>query len=86
MAKHQFTPAGVCAKNIEFEITDGKISSFEIVGGCPGNLIGIKKIILGMTPQEVIEDFKDVKCGVRNTSCPDQISIALTEYLEKISA
>ena len=56
------------------------INSVVIAGGCPGNLLGISRIIKGMTIAEVVEDFTGVRCGAKQTSCPDQIAEALLEY------
>lgn len=78
-----FTPSKlVCSKQIEFKIENNVINDCKIIGGCPGNLLGISKIIVGKSPEEVIEVFKDVRCGNRATSCPNEISIALEQYLE----
>lgn len=73
---------GVCSKSIEFEITDGIVHNVKFVGGCAGNTVGIAKLVEGMKASEVIEKLKGTKCGFKNTSCPDQLSIALKQYLE----
>lgn len=73
---------GVCSKAIEFEITDGIVHNVKFVGGCAGNTVGIAKLVEGMKASEVIEKLKGTKCGFKNTSCPDQLSIALKQYLE----
>ncbi len=76
-----FKPTGVCARNISFELDGTKIKSVNFEGGCPGNLLGISQIVVGMEAAEVIEKFKDVKCGAKKTSCPDQLAIALSEAI-----
>ncbi|MGB5823849.1 MAG: TIGR03905 family TSCPD domain-containing protein [Proteocatella sp.] len=87
MEKIVFTPSAlVCSKEIQFSIKNDVILDCKISGGCPGNLIGISKIMVGKNPQEVIEAFKGVTCGKRGTSCPNEISVALEQYLKKKQA
>ncbi|SHJ67835.1 TIGR03905 family TSCPD domain-containing protein [Tepidibacter formicigenes] len=78
-----FRTSGVCAKEIRFEIEKDIIKSVEFVGGCPGNLLGIKKLIEGKKIDDIIEQFKGIPCGNRSTSCPDQLTKALLLYKKK---
>lgn len=78
-----FKTSGVCSKEIRFEIEDDVIKSVEFVGGCPGNLIGIKTLVEGSTVDEVIEKLKGIPCGSKSTSCPDQFTKALELYKKK---
>ena len=78
--KFEYTPKGTCSKKMVFDLEGDVINSVVITGGCPGNLLGISRIIKGMTIAEVVEDFKGVRCGAKQTSCPDQITEALLEY------
>ena len=66
----------VCSEEIILEIKDHKIESLEFIGGCPGNLLGISKLVQGM-------DIDTVSCGGKPTSCPDQLAAALRMYKEK---
>ena len=72
-----YNPQGVCSKQFVIEHEDGKIVSIKIIGGCPGNLQGISKLRVGMPINEVIDRLEGIRCGMRSTSCPDQISKAL---------
>ena len=74
-----YKPEGVCPSNIEIDVEDGIINSVEFTGGCPGNLLGISKLVKGMKVSDVIEQFEDVKCGKRATSCPAQLAKALKQ-------
>ncbi len=76
-----YTPVGVCARNIEFEIENGLVKSIDFTGGCNGNLGGISSLIVGMKVEDVIQKLEGVDCKGRGTSCPDQISIAFKKYL-----
>ena len=56
------------------------IKSLKIVGGCPGNTVGVSRLVEGRTIDEVIEMLKGIECGVKGTSCPDQVARALENY------
>ncbi|WP_243546962.1 TIGR03905 family TSCPD domain-containing protein [Pseudodesulfovibrio tunisiensis] len=79
--RETFTPKGVCSKLIRFAVEDGKVRNVAFTGGCDGNLKGIAKLVEGMDAEEVIEKLQGITCGKKATSCPDQFSIALREYL-----
>ncbi len=72
---------GVCSREVDVELRDGKISHIDIIGGCPGNLQGIKSLLIGMDAREAIERMRGIHCGSKSTSCPDQISYALEQAL-----
>ena len=76
----KFKPSGVCAKEMSFDIIDNKIKNLNFINGCPGNLIGLSKLIDGMDIDEVIEKLRGVDCRGKGTSCPDQLSKALEEW------
>lgn len=61
-------------------ISNNIIRDIQFFGGCPGNLIGIKNLIIGMEIDEVISKFSAVQCGDKPTSCPDQLAICLKQY------
>lgn len=67
-----------------FEIDNEIIKSLKIIGGCPGNTIGVSRLVEGKKIDEVIEMLKGIPCGMRGTSCPDQVAMALLEYKEKM--
>ena len=83
MEKIIYKPVGVCSKEMVFELDGEIIADVKILGGCAGNLLGISKMIKGMNYQEVISVFENVKCGYKNTSCPDQIATALKQHYIK---
>ena len=65
---------------MRFDLDQDVIRKVDIVGGCPGNLMGISRILQGKHIDEVIRSFEGVRCGMKPTSCPDQIAQALKEY------
>ncbi len=80
-----YTPKGVCSMQMIFEIDGDIIKSLEIIGGCPGNTVGVSRLVQGKKIDEVIKMLKGIPCGVRPTSCPDQVAKALEEYKAKVS-
>lgn len=77
--KYHYDTSGTCSRAIDIEINDGKISSVAFSGGCHGNTQGIASLVVGMTPQEVIDRLKGIRCGAKPTSCPDQLATALQQ-------
>ena len=80
---YKFRPRGVCSQEMRVTLEDGIIQNVEIIGGCSGNLQGISRLIQGMPAEEAIRRMKGIRCGFKDTSCPDQLSIALTEALQQ---
>ena len=79
--EYNYVPSNrVCSRNISFEIKDNKIYNLKCVGGCPGNLNAISKLLEGKDMDETIELLKGNQCGIRGTSCADQLAIALEKY------
>ena len=74
-----FTTTGVCAKTISFNVEDDIVKEVTFNGGCNGNLQGISSLVAGMKIDEVITRLKGIDCGGRGTSCPDQLSKALSD-------
>lgn len=82
--KHSYFTQGTCSQVIDFEIDDkGLIRNVMFMGGCHGNLQGIARLVDGMSPQEAIAKLEGIRCGYKNTSCPDQLAQALKQALCK---
>ena len=81
--KFTFYPQGVCSMMIEIELEGETIKEVIFTGGCNGNLNGISKLIQGMNARDVIEKLQGTRCGVNETSCPDQLSRALKQALDQ---
>ena len=73
----QYTPRGVCSRAFTIQVEDGKIQSVEVIGGCHGNLQGLAALLRGMPVEEAVERLEGIRCGMKPTSCPDQIAQAL---------
>ena len=83
MKSVEFNPVGVCSKKMVVECDNNEIiTKVQIIGGCPGNTLGVSKLCLGRSVDEVISLLEGVRCGMRSTSCPDQLSKALKKLKE----
>ncbi len=79
-----YQPRGVCSRNITFEVTpEGTVHDVAFQGGCSGNLQGIASLVEGMQLEEAIRRLSGIRCGFKNTSCPDQLACALKKYKEE---
>lgn len=76
---------GVCSSSIHFDVNDNKISNVSFVGGCNGNLQGISRLVEGMDINDAISRLDGIRCGFKQTSCPDQLCKALKNYVENES-
>ena len=76
-----YTTRGTCSRMIHITLEDGVVESVTFDGGCAGNTKGVSALVRGMRAEEAIERLKGIRCGFKNTSCPDQLSQALREYL-----
>ena len=72
-----YTPKGVCSRQIDLVIEDNVIIDAKFTGGCSGNTQGVAALVIGMDVDEAIRRIKGIKCGMKDTSCPDQLSRAL---------
>lgn len=73
---------GVCSRAINIEVEDGIIVDVVFVGGCSGNTQGVAALAKGMKVEDAIAKLEGIKCGFKNTSCPDQLAIALHEMVD----
>ncbi|MBO5891749.1 MAG: TIGR03905 family TSCPD domain-containing protein [Oscillospiraceae bacterium] len=80
----EYKTKGTCSQYINFEIEDGKLKNVQYIGGCNGNLKGISSLVEGMDVDEVIARLEGTTCGMKDTSCPDQLATALTQAKEKL--
>ena len=74
---YNYKPSGVCSTNIEFDVEDGVVKNVKYTGGCNGNLKMISKLLDGMTAQEIAAKCSGNICGMRGTSCADQLARAM---------
>lgn len=82
--EYRYKPQGVCSSEMIINIEGDTIKSVKIVNGCAGNTAGVSKLVEGRKIDEVIGLLKGIPCGLRGTSCPDQLAKALEEIKAKI--
>lgn len=75
-----YSTKGTCSRQILFDVdADNKMHNVRFIGGCGGNLQGIAKLVEGKNIDEIETLLSGIRCR-NNTSCPDQLSKAITEY------
>lgn len=72
-----YRPKGVCSQLMEIDVENGIIEKVEVKGGCSGNLQGISSLLVGMKAEDAIARMEGIRCGFKDTSCPDQLAKAL---------
>ena len=77
--QYEYKTKGTCSRSILFDIEGGKVKNVQFIGGCNGNLKGIAALVEGMDVQDVISRVEGLQCGMKSTSCPDQLAQALKE-------
>ena len=82
---YTFKPQGVCSMEMQVDIEDGIIKEAKIVGGCPGNTVGVSRLVAGMKVDDAIKLLKGIPCGIRGTSCPDQFARGLEKIKEEMA-
>ena len=82
MDQISYSPKGVCSRKIDITVDkdSGVIDSVKFTGGCAGNTQGVSKLLIGMKIDDAIERLSGIRCGFKPTSCPDQLSRALSQY------
>ena len=84
MNKHiEYRTSGTCSRMITLDVEDGVITNCKFSGGCHGNTQGVAALVCGMKAEDAIKKLEGIKCGFKNTSCPDQLARALKESLEQ---
>ena len=81
--QYEYKTQGTCSQRIIFEIEDNKVRNVQFIGGCSGNTQGVARLIEGMDVNEAISRIDGIRCGMRPTSCPDQLATALKQALKE---
>lgn len=77
----EYQPQGVCSRAMRVTVEDGVVQSVEVVGGCNGNLKGIMSLVKGMKAEDVVARLEGIRCGMKSTSCPDQLAKAIRKAM-----
>ena len=81
--QYEYKTKGTCSQRILFEIEDNKVLNLQFIGGCHGNLQGVSRLVEGMDVNEVIHRLEGIRCGMKSTSCPDQLATALKQAIQE---
>ncbi len=81
--KYTYIPRGVCSTKLDFELEGDIVKNVQFSGGCNGNLKAIATLVDGMSVDEVSQKLSGISCGMKSTSCTDQLATALKQALEK---
>lgn len=84
--QYHYETKGTCSRAIDINLDEatGTIRSVRFTGGCNGNTKGLTALVEGQKATDVITRLQGIRCGMRPTSCPDQLAEALTEALEQL--
>ncbi|MEA4965752.1 MAG: TIGR03905 family TSCPD domain-containing protein [Oscillospiraceae bacterium] len=80
----EYKPHGTCSTKIRFDIDDHRVRNVVYENGCSGNLQGVGRLVDGMEVDEVIARLKGIRCGYKDTSCPDQLAKALEQAKKQL--
>ena len=83
--EYTYKTKGTCSREITFTVEDGKVTNVQFFGGCNGNLKGIGALVEGMNIDDVIARVEGITCGMKSTSCPDQLAQALKQAKEEMN-
>lgn len=81
--RYTYKTQGVCSQQITFDIDGGIISNIEFFGGCSGNLKAISLLLDGTDAQEAAKKLRGNTCGFKNTSCADQLALAIQKAMQE---
>lgn len=79
----RYIPKGVCSQAIDVELDGEIITNVKFTGGCHGNTQGLAKLAEGMSAHDAISKLRGIRCGFKNSSCPDQLANALEAALKE---
>lgn len=78
----EYRPRGVCSQLMRVTVEDGIVQDVQVIGGCSGNLKGIMSLVKGMKAEDVVEKLEGIRCGMKPTSCPDQLAKAIKRAMQ----
>lgn len=79
---YEYRTSGTCSSKIDFDLENGKLRNVHFTNGCNGNLQGIGRLVEGMDAEEAKERLRGIRCGMKETSCPDQLARAIEKAMQ----
>ena len=83
--RYEYKTRGVCSQKIIFDMEGDVVTHMEVVGGCHGNLQGICRLVEGLTADQIYDRLAEIRCGMKPTSCPDQIAQAVKDAAASVN-
>lgn len=83
---HSYKTKGTCSTQIDFDLNGDIVSNVQFIGGCNGNLQGISSLVDGLTVEQIESKLKSIRCGFKQTSCPDQLAAAVRQAYNEENA
>ena len=83
---YEYQPRGVCSRRIRLTLENGTVREVCFEGGCSGNTQGVSRLVDGMPAEEAVRRLSGIRCGSKNTSCPDQLASAIRQAMERENA
>ena len=80
---HDYRTEMVCSQLISFDLDGDTVTNVKFLGGCNGNLKAISKLVDGMSVEEIESYLKGNLCGVKPTSCADQLARAVRKAYDE---
>lgn len=84
--RYTYKTKGTCSSKIEFDIDNDVITDVTFTGGCNGNLKAVRSLVDGLTVDQIEKKVSGIRCGMKGTSCPDQLAKAVREAYEATHA
>lgn len=82
--KYSYKTKGTCSSRIDFDLNGDVVTNVTFVGGCNGNTKGVASLVEGLTVSQIEERLKGIQCGMRGTSCVDQLALAVREAINSV--
>ena len=82
MKNYLFRTSGTCSAAIMIQVEEDTVRKIAFQGGCSGNTQGVAALVAGRGIDEVISLLRGIRCGMKATSCPDQLAEALVMIRE----
>lgn len=77
--EYTYKTKGTCSQQITFDINDDVITNVQYTGGCNGNLKAVRSLVEGLTVEQIEKKLGGIECGLKGTSCGDQLAKAVRE-------
>ena len=82
MYHYDYRTSNTCSQLISLDLDGDKVHNISFYGGCNGNLKAIPILVEGWTVEQIESKLSGLECGMRKTSCGDQLAKAVCTAYE----